>query len=58
MKTDELIARLRTATVADTAESLYELMSAAADKIEVLDSLNVALAECLEAKVKEVQELQ
>jgi hypothetical protein len=30
----ELISRLRTATVADSAESIYDLLSKAADEIE------------------------
>lgn len=33
---EELISKLRTATVADTAESLYQLMTDAADEIERL----------------------
>lgn len=33
---DELIMRLRVATVADTAESLYQLMTDAANEIERL----------------------
>lgn len=33
---DDLVMRLRVATVADTAESLYQLMTDAADEIERL----------------------
>lgn len=33
---DDLVMRLRVATVADTAESLYQLMTEAADEIEQL----------------------
>ena len=43
MASDELIMHLRTATVADTAESLYQLMSDAADEIERLRKLNIEL---------------
>ena len=33
---DDIVMRLRVATVADTAESLYQLMTEAADEIEQL----------------------
>ena len=56
--TKELIAKLRTATVADSADSLYQLLSAAADKIEVLDSLNLALADSLQGQLEENQRLR
>lgn len=35
---EELIMRLRVATVADTAESLYQLMTDAANEIERLQT--------------------
>lgn len=34
--TDDVVIRLRVATVADTTESLYQLMTDAADEIERL----------------------
>jgi hypothetical protein len=43
MESDELIMHLRTATVADKAESLYQLMSDAADEIERLRNLSIEL---------------
>ena len=33
---EDIVMRLRVATVADTAESLYQLMTEAADEIEQL----------------------
>lgn len=39
---DEIVTRLRVATVADTADSLYRLMTDAADEIE---NLRAELAE-------------
>ena len=40
---DDIVMRLRVATVADTAESLYQLMTDAADEIE---NLRAELEEC------------
>ena len=36
MMDDDIVERLRVATVADTAESIYQLMTDAADEIERL----------------------
>lgn len=41
----ELVTRLRVATVADTADSLYQLMTDAAYEIELLRKLAEALCE-------------
>lgn len=41
--TDDIVTRLRVATVADTADSLYQLMTDAADEIERLMSRIIAL---------------
>lgn len=61
----ELISRLRTATVGDSAESLYQLMTDAADEIERLrerlsisKSLESSLSSCLSSVQREVAGLQ
>lgn len=36
---DDIVTRLRVATVADTADSLYQLMTDAADEIERLRTM-------------------
>ena len=40
---EDIVIRLRVATVADTAESLYQLMTDAADEVE---NLRAELEEC------------
>ena len=62
---DELISRLRTATVGDSAESLYQVMTDAANEIERLrerlaisKSLELSLASCLSSVQREVAGLQ
>ena len=42
---DDIVIRLRVATVADTAESLYQLMTDAADEIERLQIIIDNMAE-------------
>lgn len=47
---DDIVMRLRVATVADTADSLYQLMTDAADEIEWLRRTIKVLEYALEEK--------
>lgn len=55
---DDVVSRLRLATVQDSAESIYELMSEAADQIELQRSLNSSLAACFASSESEVRRLR
>lgn len=55
---DDVVTRLRLATVQDSAESIYELMAEAADQIELQRSLNSSLAACFASSESEVRRLR
>ena len=55
---DDVVSRLRLATVQDSAESIYELMTEAADQIELQRSLNSSLAASCASSESEVQRLR